>query len=164
MEAVMSRRALWWLSWVLLPGCISTGNARLASEETMANIQVGATTRQQVMELLGEPDSRLAIEIRGSSREWWSYAYASAVINPIEYLLLYGLFFNGIGMYDTRHDVAVFFDHRGVVSSLSSTKTDYDMGGPFAPLHVSSVSHKTIGFPEPAKQPVHYQDTMESRN
>jgi hypothetical protein len=116
------------------------------------------------MKLLGEPDSQLSVEIKGSSREWWSYAYASAVINPIDYLLLYGLFFNGIGTYDTRHDVAVFFDQRGVVTGVSRTKTDYDMGGPFAPLHVSSVSNKTLGFPEPAKQPVHYEDTMEARN
>jgi hypothetical protein len=160
----MSGRFWWVVSSLVLSGCVSVGNAHLASDETMANIQVGETTRQQVMTLLGEPDSRLTIEIRGMSREWWSYAYASAVINPIDYLLMYGLFFNGIGMYDTRHDVAVFFDHRGVVSSLSRTKTDYDMGGPFAALHVSSVSTMTIGFPEAGKPPVQYEDTMEFRN
>ena len=158
----MPRSAWWLLSPLVLSGCVSIGNANLASDETIANIQVGETTRQQVMKLLGEPDSQFTIEIRGSNREWWSYAYASAVINPLEYVLLYGLFTNGIGMYDTRHDVAVFFDHRGVVSSLSRTKTDYEMGGPFAPLHVSSISNKTMGFPEPAKQPIHYEDSMVS--
>jgi len=129
----------------------------------MANIQVGETTRQQVMNLLGEPDSQMTIEVGGATREWWSYSHASAVINPIDYILLYGLFFNGIGLYDTRYDVGVFFDH-GVVSSLSRIKTDYDMGRPFGSLQVSSVSNKTMGFPEPAKKAVHYEDRMESRD
>lgn len=151
------------LSCVLLSGCVSSGNSHLASDQTMATIRVGETTRQQVLDLLGEPDNRIMIDIRGSSREWWSYAYASAAINPIDYILLYGLLFNGIGAYDTRYDVGVFFDHNGVVNSLSRTKTDYDMGSPFTPLHVSGVSNKTLGFVEPAKQPVHYEDRMEFR-
>ena len=86
------------------------------------------------------------------------------MINPIDYMLLYGLFFNGIGLYDTRYDVGIFFDHRGVVSSLSRIKTDYDMGNPFASLHVSSVSNKTMGFSKPSKQPVRYEDRMEFRD
>ena len=146
---------------LVLSGCLSIGHSELASDQTMAGIRVGETTREQVMDVLGEPDSHMLIDIRGSRREWWSYTYASAVVNPIDYILLYGLLFNGIGMYDTRYDVGVFFDHRGIVSSLSTLKTDYEMGGPFASLHVASVSDKTIGFSEPAKQSVHYEDRME---
>ena len=149
------------LSYFALVGCVAIGNSNLTSDETMGNIHVGETTREQVMNLLGEPDSRMAIEIRGSSREWWSYSYASAVINPIDYILLYGLFFNGIGSYDTRYDVGVFFDPSGVVSSLSRVKTDYDMGRPFASLQVSSVSNKTVEFSELVKQSVHYEDRMQ---
>ena len=152
------------LSCMVLSGCVSIGNSNLASDETMEHIQVGETTRQQVMNLLGEPDSQIMIDVRGSTREWWSYTYASAVINPIDYILLYGLLFNGIGLYDTRYDVGVFFDYRGIVSSLSRVQTDYDMGGPFTSLHVSNVSNKTMGFSEPAKRPVHYEDRMEFRN
>ena len=149
---------------LVLSGCLSIGHSDLASDQTMASIRVGETTREQVMNVLGEPDSQMLIDVRGSRREWWSYTYASAVVNPIDYILLYGLFFNGIGMYDTRYDVGVFFDHRGVVSSLSRLKTDYEMGGPFASLHVSSVSDKTMGFSEPATQSVHYADRMEFQN
>ena len=152
------------LLYLMLYGCVSIGNSNLSSDQTMANIQVGQTTRQQVMNLLGEPDSQIVIDVRGSTRESWSYSYASAAINPIDYILLYGLFFNGIGLYDTRYDVGVFFDHGGIVNSLSRVKTDYEMGGPFASLHVSSVSKKTMGFAEPGKQPVHFEDQMEFRN
>jgi hypothetical protein len=157
----MPRRS--WLIFycLVLSACVSIGNADLASEQTMMNIQVGETSRQQVRELLGEPDSQLRTEIRGSTREWWSYSYSSAVINPIDYILLYGLWFSGIGLYDTRYDVQLFFDHRGVVSSLSKSKTDYDMGTPITPLHVSSVSNKTVGFSERPKQSVQYEDRME---
>ena len=163
MELNVLRGSWSMLVCLLLAGCVSIGNSDLASDQTMANIQVGETTRQQVMNLLGEPDGRMKIEMGGSSREWWSYTHASAVINPIDYILLYGLFFNGIGLYDTRYDVGVFFDHRGVVSSLSRLRTDYDMGRPFASMQVTGVSNKTMGLPEPAKQPVHYEDRGEFR-
>jgi len=129
----------------------------------MMQIKVGETTKQQVVNLLGDPDRQHAIEVGGATREWWSYSYASATINPIDYILLYGLFFNGIGLYDTRYDVGVFFDHRGVVSSLSRMKTDYDMGRPFSSLQVSSVSQKTVGFPDAAKVPLQFEDRMEFR-
>jgi len=159
----MPRRSWLMLYWLLLSACVSIGNADLASEQTMTNIQVGQTSREEVRNLLGEPDSQLITELRGSTREWWSYSYLSAVINPIDYILLYGLWFSGIGQYDTRHDVQVFFDHRGVVSSLSKSKTDYDMGNPITPLDVSSVSTKIVGFSQPTNQSVQYEDRMEVR-
>lgn len=148
---------------LLMLSCVSTGNSDLASEETMAKIQVGETTTQQIMDLLGKPDTQIKREMAGSTREWWSYTYASAVINPIDYLLLYGLWFNGIGTYDTEYHVAVSFDHRGVVSSLSRVKTDYDMGRPFESLDVTSVSHKTVNSPQPGSKLIHFEDRMEFR-
>jgi hypothetical protein len=161
-DLTMVRSSWLMLLYLLVSGCASIGNSDLAIEPTMLNIQVGETTRQQVMNLLGEPNSQMTVEVAGSLREWWSYTYESAVINPIDYILLYGLFFNGIGLYDTRYDVGVFFDHRGVVSSLSRTKTDFDMGRPFAPLNVRSVISKTIGSGL-AQRAVHFEDTMEYR-
>jgi hypothetical protein len=59
--------------------------------------------------------------------------------------------------------MGVFFDHRGIVSSLSRMKTDYDMGRPFASMQVSGVAIKTVGFPEIAKRPIQYEDRMEYR-
>ena len=113
----MSDLMVFVLSCLLLSGCVSIGNSDLASDQTMANIQVGETTRQQVLNLLGEPDGQMKIEMGGASREWWS--------------------------------------------CLSRLRTDYDMGRPLASMQVSSVSSKTMGLPEPAKQPVHYEDRMD---
>lgn len=151
------------LSCLLVFGCVSTGNSDLASDETMAKIQVGETTTNQVMDLLGKPDRQMTTEMGGSTKEWWSYTYASAVINPIDYILLYGFWFNGIGMYDTEYDVGVFFD-QGVVSSLSRLKTDYDMGRPFSTLQVSSGSSNTMGSAVPDKKLIIYEDRMEVRH
>jgi len=149
------------VSCLLLAGCVSTGNSDLASDQTMAQIKVGETTKQQVAALLGEPASQRTIEMGGWTREWWSYNHAASVINPLDYIFLYGFFFNGIGLYDTRYDVGVFFDHQGIVSSLSRLKTDYDMGRPFSSKRVASVANKTMGFPEASKAPVRYEDKAE---
>ncbi len=148
---------------LLLAGCVSVGNSDLVNEQVMGQIKVGQTTKQQVASLLGEPESQRVSEMSGASKEWWAYSYSSATINPIDYLLLYGLLYNGIGMYDTRYDVKVFFDYRGVVSALTSAKTDYDMGRPFVPGQVATVSKKVLGLSEPVTQPVTFEDRMESR-
>jgi len=147
----------------LLAGCAWTGNSDLARNETMEQIRVGETTMKQVASLLGDPESRRTIEMGGWTREWWSYSYATAVINPLDYLLLYGFWFNGIGLYDTRYDVGVFFDQRGIVSTVSRLTTEYDMGRPFTSKQVSSVAHKTIGFSEATKRSVQFEDRMEDR-
>ncbi len=156
----MKARSCWWFSCCLLAGCISTGNSELANEATISQIKVGVTTRQQVTDLLGEPTNRRTIEIGGASREWFAYNYASSTINPLEYLLLYGIFFNGIGLPDTRYDLSLFFDHRGIVNSLSIMTTEYEMGGPVTPLRLTSSTGKTMGFPESSKEPVRFEDTM----
>jgi len=149
------------VSCLLLAGCVSTGNSDLANDQTMAQIKVGETTKQQVAAFLGEPASQRTIEMGGWTREWWSYNHAASVINPLDYIFLYGFFFNGIGLYDTRYDVGVFFDHQGIVSSLSRLKTDYDMGRPFSSKRVASVANKTMGFPEASRAPVRYEDKVE---
>jgi outer membrane protein assembly factor BamE (lipoprotein component of BamABCDE complex) len=148
---------------VLLAGCVSTGNSNLADDRTMEQIQVGKTTKQQVTSLLGDPASQRSIEMGGWTREWWGYSYASATINPLDYLLLYGFFYNGLGLYDTQYDLGVYFDHRGIVSSLSTLKTDYDMGGPLTSPRVSTVAGTLMGFPETAREPVRFEIKMESR-
>ena len=142
---------------VLVLGCVSTGNSDLASDDTMARIQVGQTTKQEVMDLLGKPDNQITTEMGGATKDWWSYSYASAVINPLDYLLLYGFWFNGIGMYDTEYRVALSFE-QGIVSTLSRWKTDYDMDRPLTSSKVSSVSSMTIG------KSIHFDDNMEARN
>ncbi|HEU4685538.1 MAG TPA: hypothetical protein VFS39_13615 [Nitrospira sp.] len=149
---------------LVLGGCVSTGTSTLADDRTIAKIQVGKTTKNEVSNILGDPDGRHLVEIANTTRQWWTYSYAKAEINPIDYLLLYGFFYNGIGTYDTRYDVDVFFDDRDVVTSLSRMKTEYDLGRPFTRAQVSSITERTIGFPEPGKRPIHFEGRLDYRD
>jgi hypothetical protein len=97
------------VSCLLLAGCVSIGSSELANNMTIEQIRVGETTKQQVASLLGEPTSQRSIEMGGWAREWWAYTYGSSVINPLEYLLLYGFFFKGIGL----HSLAERWRRRG---------------------------------------------------
>ncbi len=153
----------YWRAIVLLvlAGCVSVGQADVADDGTMAQIKVGESTKEQVVGLLGEPESRRVTEIGGLKREWWTYSYASASINPLDYLLIYGLQFAGIGLFDTRYDLRLLIDDRDVVRSLSRTRTDYDMGRPFVPGAVTSVSEKIVGFSEAGKEPMRFEDRLE---
>ena len=159
----MKTRTWLGISCLLLAGCVSIGNSELANDATVAQIKVGETTKEQVASLLGEPASQRSIEMSGWTQEWWVYSYAAATINPLDYLLLYGFFFNGIGLYDTEYDLSLFFDPRGIVSSFSRLKTDYDMGRPFASMRVSSVVNTTIGVSAGGKEPVQFEDKLEYR-
>ncbi len=151
------------LAGLLLAGCVSAGNPKLADQATLAQIKVGQTTRQQVAALLGDPSEYRRTEHAGYVREWWAYEHASSTINPLEYLFVYGFWTNGLGTYDTRHDLHVFFDANGVVRSLSLQETSYDMGSPFRALHVTGTAARTMVFGGRPDRPVRFTDRMEYR-
>ena len=149
------------LAGLLLAGCVSVGTSKLADQETLAQIKVGQTTRQQVLALLGEPLDYRRIEYAGSIREWWAYELASSTINPFEYLFIYGFWTNGVGLFDTRHDLHVFFDAGGIVRSFSLQTTSYDMGSPISALHVTSMATRTMVYGGRTDKPVSFTDRME---
>src|SRR5690606_21684990 len=60
-----------------------------------------------------------------------------------------------------RYDLRLVIDARDVVRSLSRTRTDYDMGRPFVPGAVTSVSEKIVGFSEAGKEPMRFEDRLE---
>ncbi len=151
------------LAGLLLAGCVSVGNSSLADQATLAQIKVGQTTRQQVLALLGEPSGYRRTEHAGSAREWWAYEHASSTINPLEYLFVYGFWTNGLGLFDTRHDLHVFFDANGIVRSLSLQATSYDMGSPLRALHVTSTAAHTMVFGGRTDKPVSFTGKMEYR-
>ncbi len=151
------------LACLLLAGCVSVGNSNLADHATLAQIKVGQTTKQQMATLLGEPSEYRRTEHAGSVREWWAYKHASSTINPLEYLFVYGFWTNGLGLFDTRHDLHVFFDANGIVRSLSLQTTSYDMGSPLRALHVTSTAAHTMVFGGRTDKPVSFTDKMEYR-
>jgi hypothetical protein len=162
----MTRAMMNWLLigiGLVITGCLSVGNSKLADGAAMQQMKLGETTKQQVANLLGEPATRRVIEMGGEDREWWSYNYATSVINPLDYVFLYGLWVNGIGTPDQRYDLNLFFDHRGVLSTYSHTKADYDLGRPFTTKQILSTSHKTTGWSPPSPRTVEFEDKMDYR-
>jgi outer membrane protein assembly factor BamE (lipoprotein component of BamABCDE complex) len=126
------------LACCLLAGCLSWGNAKLDDESVLAEIKTGQTTKQEVASLLGEPMEKRTPPAGGRGPEWWSYSYSQSTVNPLEYLLLYGFWVNGVGTPDTRHTLDVFFAPDGTVITLSHMVTNYDLGGPMTPIQVHS--------------------------
>jgi hypothetical protein len=163
MHTIRLLKTIHWpgLSSLLLAGCVSIGNPNLADETMMARLKVGETTKQEVVTLLGQPAQERSIEIAETVREWWSYEYATAVINPLDYLFLYGFWTNGIGLFDTRYDLKLSFNYKGVVNGLSLLTTSYDMGGPVSAMRVTGVSDSTIGVAGPSGRTVRFVDKVE---
>jgi hypothetical protein len=151
------------LAGLLLAGCVSVGNPSLADQATLARIKVGQTTKQQVLALLGAPSGYRRTGHAGSTLEWWAYEHASSAINPLEYLFVYGFWANGLGLFDTRHDLHVFFDADGVVRSVAFQTTSYDMGSPLSELRVAGSSVHSAVFGGRAEKPVGFTDRMEYR-
>jgi hypothetical protein len=160
----MKRSLLIGLWGLLIAGCVVVGNTKLIDERTMAQIKVGQTTQEQVATLLGKPAMRRASMLRSSTYEWWGYSYATFVMNPLEYLLLVGVFFNGFGTPDMRRVVGISFTPEGIVRSVMQQTTTYEMGGFLTPMEVRShvIMETLIG--QLPMQPVRFEDTLEVRH
>lgn len=143
-------------------GCAAIGNEKLSDAAALEQIKVGTTSQEQVESLLGEPVKRMNTRLSGFTYEWWLYTYQASEINVLDYLLLYGVFFNGFGTPDTRYDLAVFFDHDGRVNSLTLQTTSYDMGTPMTAMRVISAAGTTLGVAGLGGPAMRFEDRMET--
>lgn len=157
----MKPKVLVSLSGLLLVGCVSVGNSSLLDEAMIGQIEVGQTTKEQVLALLGEPVDQRSTTLRGSTAEWWAYSHATSIVNPLEYLLLVGLFINGIGLPDTRRELHVFLNADGIVTSLAQQTTTYDMGGLFTPIRVTSHTRTTVSVPGRSGRPIQLEGQLQ---
>lgn len=151
------------LCGLLLTGCISIGNPLLAEESVVAQIKVGQTTKGQVVSLLGEPAQMRSSVSMGHTHEWWRYSYSSSLVNPLKYVLLYGLFVNGIGTPDTQRVLDVFYSPEGTVETLSLMTTSYDLSGPYWPSKVTSTTRIDM-LPSGFGNPIRFEDKVGDRD
>ncbi|MFM8552474.1 MAG: hypothetical protein ACKOCD_09255 [Nitrospiraceae bacterium] len=146
---------------LLLSGCVSYGNANLADQTVLAQIKVGETNKEQVLALLGEPDSKREASLAGSTFERWSYRRSASMINIWEYIPVpfYGLFFHGLGTPDLQHDLDVFYGSTGLVTTRFYTETIYETGGLFTPMTL--VTNTNVdSLPGQSGKPVHWEDKV----
>ena len=154
------RKSSAFICCLVLTGCISTGNDRLFNDATVAQIKAGETTKGQVISLLGEPTYQRQTTMSGHGYEWWAYVGEQSTVNPLEYLLLVGFFFNGIGTPDDRRDLHLFFDPDGVLTHVHHQATTYDNGGPLSSLNYTSKANTLLGRLGQDGDPTGYQDVM----
>lgn len=148
------------LCGLFLAGCITTGNERLLDDAILAQIRVGETTSAQVAQLLGDPSERRSTQMSGATHESWGYRVSTSIINPLEYVLLYGFLYNGIGLPDTRRELYLAINPDGIVVSLMRQTTTYDMGAPFIRPEVTSRVVSAVAPAGPSGPSIRYEDSL----
>jgi len=148
------------LCTLALTGCISLGNDHLLNDSTMTQIKPGETTKAQIVSLIGDPDYRRQITMSGHAYEWWAYDAERSIVNPLEYVLVVGFFFYGIGTPDDRWDLHLFFDPDGVVTHVHQQTTSYDTGGSFTSRNITSKVGTSVRQLRQPAGPTSYQDVM----
>ncbi|WP_028222516.1 outer membrane protein assembly factor BamE [Paraburkholderia oxyphila] len=109
------------LCGALLAGCVTAGVE--VSPEQMANFKPGATTRQQVIAVLGPASVESALD-DGSTL--LVYTYVTSRPHPETYIPLIGSL---VGGSDTHSQAAVFlFDPNGVLKSENNTASNIGTG------------------------------------
>jgi outer membrane protein assembly factor BamE (lipoprotein component of BamABCDE complex) len=144
-----------------LSGCISWGNDKLEDQANLERIVAGKTTKAEIENVLGPPMNRRSTSMGPHVYEWWAYSYSTSVVNPLEYLLLIGLFVNGIGTPDTRRDLQVFFDPDGTVRSLTQQTVSYELRA-IRPNKITAET-TTVGLSAPYRHEgvIRYHDKQE---
>jgi hypothetical protein len=123
------------LPLLVLAGCISVGNPAVRDEAVMSRITIGMTTKKDVRNLLGEPNSIMRnsgnplldmglpippqqLNYELINYEIWNYTYTNLEASPATYIPLIGpLLFLGAPPSRTA-SATLFFDENGIVKRL----------------------------------------------
>ena len=101
--------------FVLLVGCASAGNPKVADFNPGTQIEYGKTTKQEIWNMLGEPNGK---KYGDGGREVWVYSYAQAQARPATFIPIVGFFAGGI---DGSAKKLIFaFDEHGVLQKDGS--------------------------------------------
>lgn len=123
---------------VTLSGCVSSGNASVTDETLTSQIRVNVSTKEDVRQLLGQPNSTskhsesLAIipGLPASSAstlvESWNYTHIAIEVDRATFLPIVGFFV--VGATSNLSSFTVVFDDKGVVRHLSSTQSTEQSG------------------------------------
>jgi hypothetical protein len=116
------------LSLVLLIGCASVGNERIAdaTPETVATqLAKGKSTQQQVRELYGDP---VKTSFTDSGNEIWEYDFTRMQPKPTNFVPYVNLVASGAE--GDKKSLVIFFDKTKIVRqyTISSSKVDISQG------------------------------------
>ena len=111
---------------ILLNSCVSQmGNPSIATTESTRMIEVGLTTKQEILLLYGEPSYQSVT----AESEIWMYIFAQSEPHPLMYVPIIGLFVmaSGEGISAESQSMMIIFDRQGTVQTL--THGGLTMGG-----------------------------------
>jgi hypothetical protein len=116
------------LSFVLLGGCSSVGNERIAdatSESVSAQLIKGRTTQENVRQLYGDPAKT---SFTDSGNEIWEYDFSRLHSKPINFVPYVNLIYSGAE--GDKKSLVIFFDKSKVVReyTISSSQVDVSQG------------------------------------
>lgn len=98
---------------LLVAGCYSAGQKRIADDSVIQKIQPGKTTKAEVLQLLGRPVSMIMMP---DGSEQWLYQYIGSTVRAASFIPVVGLFAGGA---DTEvHNLQLFIRQDGVVEKL----------------------------------------------
>lgn len=98
---------------LVLPGCYSLGNPRIAHPDTVSLIVPGQSTKDEVRELVGRPTK---VDFDDEEREKWLYEYSLTKVSARQLIPVVGWF---AGPDVETHSLTVLFDDNGVVKKVA---------------------------------------------
>ncbi len=125
---------------LLISGCVSSGNPSVRDEAATGQIKVGVTTKEDVLQLLGKPNSvgkwsgsltavtglpatspALPLALN-SNYEVWSYSHISIETDAVTFIPIVGLFAGGAT--SSVSSLTIYFDDKGVVQFVQSNQSE----------------------------------------
>ena len=104
-----------------LVGCGTGGY--LVTEEQIAQITVGESTKQNIRKILGEPEAVSSSTISGMQFETWHYAYAKYASDPYTGVPPIGVIASPISRAQRKTtEIEVTFDKNDIVSTIQDTE------------------------------------------
>lgn len=106
---------------VLLSGCATVG--RRIDPSAVQHLQIGQTTREQAVALLGTPDSSTQI---GTGGTMWTYTFARASTKASSFIPVVGAFAGGTNVQS--QSLVLTFGADGILKDFVSSVSGTDVG------------------------------------
>jgi hypothetical protein len=124
------------LFFLVLSGCLSSGNPSIIDQTVVGQIKEGITTKDEVMKLLGKPNSvgrgsgtfpgMAAFPMSVPKYEVWTYQHLSVETDAATFIPIVGLVTGDA----TSHvnSLTLFFDDKGLVTYIQSNESESESG------------------------------------
>jgi outer membrane protein assembly factor BamE (lipoprotein component of BamABCDE complex) len=124
---------------IFFQGCASTGNKKIMNADFMKSLQIGQTTKESVVALLGEPQ-HTGSQQGGYNWEIWRYTGTDRSINAASFIPLVDI---AAGRQTTTVRVVdLYFDGKGVLTDI---KSESDLSERVMPIGTVMLGAAAVG-------------------